>query len=56
MPTLATLNPVQNQIVNNFGPGFLPFFPADDLVEKSDAVLSRQQRPRPRLQHRSLFR
>jgi Putative beta barrel porin-7 (BBP7) len=31
MPTLATLNPVQNQVVNNFGPGFLAFFPANSL-------------------------
>jgi hypothetical protein len=31
MPTIATLNPVQNQIVNFFGPGFLPFFPGADL-------------------------
>jgi|HubBroStandDraft_6_1064221.scaffolds.fasta_scaffold18224_2 hypothetical protein len=30
-PTLATMNPVQNQIVNIFGPGFLPFFPANSL-------------------------
>jgi hypothetical protein len=30
-PTLATMNPVQNQIVNIFGPGFLAFFPANGL-------------------------
>jgi Putative beta barrel porin-7 (BBP7) len=33
MPTLATLNPVQNQIVNNFGPGILAFFPANNLLK-----------------------
>jgi Putative beta barrel porin-7 (BBP7) len=33
MPTLATLNPVQNQIVNIFGPGFLPFFPSNALLK-----------------------
>ncbi len=33
MPTLATLNPAQNQIVNNFGAGFLPFFPSNALLK-----------------------
>lgn len=34
-PTVATMNPVQQQIVNFFGPGFLPFFPAGGDLSKN---------------------